>query len=308
MSAARKARAWLPSERLRILSHVLRSVVAAVILLLAVGEPLSAQEPPYWSPRGDERWILQTYQTDIVAPLGLVADSNWQNDLQPQIVIVPLFSGDTSVKPLSADQIAAYHQRDIRVVCTVAAGYWDQSTPDAKEFSPSMIGRTVWGDSGRRWLDIRNTGVRSLMDGRFAHAAEIGCDGIDATYLELWYQNTGFFITYGDQLAFNRYLADSAHSHGLSIGLHNTTQQIADLAGWYDFAIAESCLQAAECGIYTPFKELGKPVFQVEYDPITTEIHVCNASRELGYNTIIKGQNYLPPNAQRDTFARACQA
>jgi hypothetical protein len=277
-----------------------------MVLFLATALPSPAQETPYWTPNGDELWILQTYKTDLASSKGLVADSNWGKDLAPQIVIVPLYSGDSSIKPLSAEQVTRYHDRGMRVVCTVAAGYWDRSTPDAANFSPSMIGRSVWGDSGRRWLDIRNTGVRSLMDARFAHAAEIGCDGIDATYLELWYQNTGFFITYGDQLAYNRYLADSAHARGLSIGLHNTTQQIADLAGWYDFSIAESCLEAAECGIYAPFKALDKPVFHLEYDPITAEIHVCNASRELGYNTIIKARNYLPDNADPDTFARVC--
>jgi hypothetical protein len=291
------------------LSQVIRSVIAAFALLLAVASPLAAQEAPYWTPGGDELWILQTYKTELAGDQGLVADSNWGNNLEPQMVIVPLYSGDTSVKPLSAEQVTGYHDRGIRVVCTVAAGYWDRSTPDADRFSPSMIGRSVWGDANRRWLDIRNTGVRSLMDARFAYAAEIGCDGIDATYLELWYQNTGFFITYGDQLAFNRYLADSAHSHGLSIGLHNTTQQIADLVGWYDFAIAENCLQAAECGIYAPFLALGKPVFQVEDDAISAEIHICNAGRDFGYNTIIKTRNpdLFPPPFDIDTFARACR-
>jgi len=293
------------------LNHVFRSLVVAVLLLLPVAAaplPAPAQGTP-WIPRGDELWILQTYKTDLATSEGLVADSNWGKELQPQFVVVPLYSGDTSVPPLSAKQVASYHNQGIRVVCTIAFGYWDRSTPDSEQFSPSMIGRSVWGDADRRWLDIRNTGVRSLMDARMGHAAEIGCDAIDATYMELWYQTTGFFITYGDQLAYNRFLADSAHAHGLSIGLHNTTQQIADLVGWYDFAIAENCLEAAECGIYTPFKELDKPVFQLEYDAISSEIHICNAGRDFGYNTIIKTRNlnlFYPNRFEIDTFARAC--
>jgi hypothetical protein len=295
------------------LSHVVRSLFAAVILLLAAAGPLPAQETPYWTPQGNELWMFQTYQTELATEKGLVADSTWSTELygQVQMVILPLYSGDSGVKPLTPEQITSYHDRGVRVICTVVGGYWDRAAPDSDRFSPSMIGRSVWGDANRRWLDIRNTGVRSLMDDRFAHAAEIGCDGIDATYLELWYQNTGFFITYGDQLAYNRYLADTAHAHGLSIGLHNTTQQIADLAGWYDFAIAEGCLESADCGAYTPFKALDKPVFHVEYDRISSEIHICNAGRDFGYNTIIKTyrgdrNSFLPENRDPDTFARAC--
>ncbi len=162
-----------------------------------------------------------------------------------------------------------------------------------------MIGRPVWGDYSHRWVDIRNTGVRDLMASRIELAASIGCDAVDVSYLELWYQNTGFFITYGDQLSFNRFLADTAHGIGLAIALHNTSQQINDLVGWFDFAIVEGCLEAGECVLYAPFQALGKPVFHVEYTGMTYEMHVCNAARDLRFNSIIKEREH-------DRNARAC--
>jgi hypothetical protein len=175
------------------------------------------------------------------------------------------------------------------VVCSINAGYWDSQLPDADQFTPSMKGNDVWSDAGRRWADIRNTGVRRLMEARIAHAREIGCIGIDANYIELWYQDTGFYISYGDQINFSRWLADTAHNYGLSIGLHSAPYQLSDLVGWYDFGIADNCLDSGDCEAYTPFISAGKPVFDIEYNKMSSEVDICHASRELGFNTIIKG-------------------
>ncbi len=280
-----------------------------VIILLATAIPVDAgaQATPGWRPTGDERWIYQNYATQL-DPRGLRLDTDSNRSLVPRFVILPLHSGEPSVPPLTARQIDALHEEDIRVVCGIVAGYWDRSAPDSRAFTPAMIGKSVWGDDGRRWLDVRNTGVRQLMAERIAHADAIGCDAVDVSYLELWYQNTGFFITYGDQLAFNRFLADSAHALGLAIALHNTTQQINDLVGWFDFVIAEGCLEAGDCLLYTPFLELGKPVFHIEYEPMTWEMHVCNAGRDLGFNTIIKarGGDNSRQVLENDQRARAC--
>jgi hypothetical protein len=257
-----------------------------------------AQNNLRWLPDGNERWMFQNYQSQL-QPGGLVLDSNWNRALTPEFAVLPLYSSDPNVPPLSSRQIQALQDDNVRVVCSIVAGYWDRNAPDASEFTPPMIGRSVWGDANRRWIDVRNTGVRDLMAARIVQAAAIGCDAVDVSYLELWYQSTGFFITYGDQLAFNRFLADTAHANGLAVALHNTTQQIPDLVGWFDFAIVEGCLETGDCLLYTPFLELGKPVFHVEYIGMTFEMHVCNAGRDLGFNTIIKDR-------PQDTRARAC--
>lgn len=235
------------------------------MLLLAIvassfPQIVSAQEVTGWEPTGNERWIFQNYETTLTRG-GLILDTDWNRALVPGFVVIPLYSSDPDVDPLTTKDIDRYHEQNIRVVCSVVAGYWDRNAPDSTNFTPSMIGRSVWGDADRRWLDVRNTGVRDLIATRIAVAASIGCDAIDASYLELWYQNTGFFITYGDQLAFNRFLADSAHALGLAIALHNTTQQINDLVGWYDFAIAEGCSKPASASSTPPSRRSANPSF-----------------------------------------------
>jgi hypothetical protein len=275
----------------------LTKLLIVVLLVAAMPAVAEAQSGERWVPKNGQRWMFQNYETTL-QPAGLVLDTDG-TALVPEFVVIPLYSSDPDVEPLTEKQIAGFHERNIRVVCSVVAGYWDRNAPDSDAFAPAMIGRSVWGDDDRRWVDVRNSGVRDLMAARIARAASIGCDAIDASYLELWYQNTGFFITYGDQLAFNRYLADSAHAVGVAIALHNTSQQIHDLVGWYDFAIVEGCLEAGECMRYTPFQALGKPVFHVEYTGMTAEMHVCNAGRDLGFNTLIKDRAV-------DSSARAC--
>ena len=48
-------------------------------------------------------------------------------------------------------------------------------------------------------------------------------------------------------------LADLAHERGLSIGLKNDLDQVADLVDHFDFAINEQCFQYQECHLLAPF-------------------------------------------------------
>lgn len=252
-----------------------RLALLLVVLTLTIGgHGATAQTIP--TPARDARWLF------LSAP-GTVPDG-----ANVTMVILPLYdtNGDND---LTGAQVKSLNARGISVYCTINAGYWDAQLPDADLFNPSMKGANVWSDDKRRWADIRNTGVRQLMEARVANAAKIGCAGIDANYLELWYQNTGFYISYGDQLNYSRWFADTAHKYGLSIGLHNAPFQLADLVSWYDFGIAENCLDSGDCEAYTPFISAGKPVFNIESNAMSSELDICKAGRELGFNTIIKG-------------------
>ncbi len=65
---------------------------------------------------------------------------------------------------------------------------------------------------------------------------------------------TGFPLKYADQIAYNKFLADTAHSMGLAAGLKNDVDQLGDLVASFDFAINEQCNMYSECGTYAPFK------------------------------------------------------
>lgn len=67
-------------------------------------------------------------------------------------------------------------------------------------------------------------------------------------------QRSGFPLTAADQIAYNTWLADTAHSLGLAVGLKNDIAQVAELAPKFDFFVNEQCMQYSECGLYAPAK------------------------------------------------------
>ena len=249
--------------------RVIRLLLLAFLLPFLTAPRVYAQEIGYWVPPADARWTYQAATKDV------------PTDKNLSVAIVLLFSANE-------DQIKTLEMHGISTICAINVGYIDSTEPDYNQFRTSMIGKQVWSDS-RRWIDVRNTGVRALMQARMSLAKQIGCRGVVLTNMELWYNDTGFYISYGDQLVYNRWLADQAHQLGLSVGMHNTYFQVTDLVGWYDFGMTENCLDSGDCEAYTPFMSAGKPVFDIEYNSMSNEVDICQASRKLGFNTIIKG-------------------
>jgi hypothetical protein len=256
--------------------RVVQLIVGALLLLgLSNTEIVRADPSSYPVPSATARWTMVSQLTkDAISA-------------EVDVLIVPLFDA-SSGKPLDSRQIENLNARGITVLCSVIVGYWNVTDPDADDFTATMKGSSLWGDSNRRWLDIRNTGVWEIMESRFELAKQTGCSGVVGVYLQTFIENTGLPITGGDQLAYNRYLADAAHELGLSIGMYNTNYQADQLVSWYDFAVVESCLEAANCQDYVPFVTLKKPVFDIEYWSMNAELNICGATKDLGFNTIIK--------------------
>jgi len=128
------------------------------------------------------------------------------------------------------------------------------------------------------------------------------------------FRNTGFDLTKQDQIEFNTYLAKSAHSLGLGIGLKNSVELLKDIASLYDWFINESCFTFGECSQYSSTKKapgtLGKAIFIVEYcdarkelgEPTQSPKCYCGISIEQGYNTLIKMADLNAHRLPCDTF------
>lgn len=61
-------------------------------------------------------------------------------------------------------------------------------------------------------------------------------------------------------------MSKAAKSNGLGIGLKNSIDILPFLSSDIDFAVNEQCAQLSECGGYKFFLDLGKPVFNIEYN------------------------------------------
>ncbi len=113
-----------------------------------------------------------------------------------------------------------------------------------------------------------------------------GFDGVEADNVEGYELETGFELTAAEQLTYNEWLANTAHSLGLSIALKNDRNQVSELEPYFDFALDEECFQSEECGKLAPFIDAGKAVFETEYSLETSEF--CEQANAAGFMAMKK--------------------
>jgi hypothetical protein len=212
---------------------------------------------------------------------------------QWQLTGLPLdLSVDAEVYDIDAFETAAatvdaLHSRGRRVICYVNAGGWEDWRPDASRFPTDVIGKPLDGWPGERWLDIRRLDVLApLMEARLDMCQDKGFDAVEPDNIDGYINDTGFALSASDQLRFNRWLADTAHDRGMSIGLKNDLDQIGDLLAHFDWALSEECFAYDECELLVPFIAAGKAVFHVEYELGTAQF--CPRALALGFSSMAK--------------------
>jgi hypothetical protein len=203
-----------------------------------------------------------------------------------------------------APTVAALQAQGRKVVCYLSAGSWEDWRPDANQFPASVLGQEYEGWPGERWLDIRQIDLLApVMRARLDRCQAMGFDGVEPDNVDGYANETGFPLTYGDQLAYNRWLAAEAHARGLSIGLKNDGEQVRELLPDFDWALTEDCFAQEECGAFAPFVAAGKAVFAAEYtdewraEEFTGD--VCPQAGALAFRVILKDRDL-------DAWQRAC--
>ncbi|MEV5599517.1 endo alpha-1,4 polygalactosaminidase [Streptomyces sp. NPDC052496] len=237
------------------------------------GSPSSPGTPsgkprPIWHPKPGVDW-----QWQLTGKLDLSVDA-------------PVYDIDGFRE--KASTVADLHQRGRKVICYISVGAYEDFRPDARRFPKDVIGEEN-GWEGEKWLDIRRLDVlRPLMAERFDMCRDKGFDAVEPDNVDGYKNDTGFDLTAGDQLAFNRMIAKLAHDRGLSVGLKNDLDQIPQLVDDFDFAVNEQCAQYDECTKMTPFIKADKPVFHVEYElqadkfcPTTQQLHLSSLQKRL---------------------------
>lgn len=241
---------------------------------------------------------------DVTAWRPAVATS-WQWQLTGEIdTSLDVDAFDVDLFEVSDETIAALHDRDRIVICYFSAGSHEDWRGDADGFPAAAIGSPLDGWPGERWLDIRDEGTREVLAARLDLAAARGCDGVEPDNVDGFANDSGFDLSADDQLAFNRWLADEAHARGLSIGLKNDVDQIAELEPSFDWALNEECMAFDECDTVMPFIEAGKAVFHTEYvddaaDADARADEICGDALARGFSTLVKTWDL-------DAFRRAC--
>lgn len=217
----------------------------------------------------------------------------WQLSGYPVDTGVDAAVYDVDLFEVSDTQLADLHAAGRKVICYFSAGSREDWRADAGDFDSADVGRQLDGWPGENWLDIRSLRVRAIMETRLDYAASRGCDAVEPDNVDAYANNSGFPLTEGDQLDYNRFLSSAAHARGLSVGLKNAVDLIDALQPDFDWALNEECVAYAECAAYAPFLAAGKAVFHVEYVNSAAEgpglqASVCADPSRQGFSTLIK--------------------
>ncbi len=183
------------------------------------------------------------------------------------------------------DAVAKLHALGKKVICYIDVGAYETYRPDAYKFPAAVIGKANPDWDGSYWLDIRRTDVLGpIMLARMKMCQAKGFDAIEPDEIDAYANDSGFPLTYQDQINYNRFIADMAHSLGMSIGMKGDIDQVKDLEPYFDWVLNEDCFQYNECGLLKPFSTAGKAVFQVEYTRSTAAF--CPQANALNFNSM----------------------
>ena len=235
-----------------------------------------------WQPEPNTTW-----QWQLTDPLDRSVDVDMYD--------IDLFENDARV-------VEELHQAGRRVVCYLNVGSWEEWRPDADQFPAAVIGKKYTGWPGEKWLDIRQIDLLApIMRARLDECQAKGFDGVEPDNMDGYTNDTGFPLTYQNQLEYNLWLAAEAHARGLSIGLKNNPDQAMDLLPYYDWALVEGCFAQGWCDQVALFVEAGKAVFAVEYTDAGINLEeFCPQAKALHFSAILKDRDL-------GVYMEACQ-
>jgi hypothetical protein len=221
-------------------------------------------------------------------PVG--ATWQWQLSGLPINTSVDVAAYDVDLFTTTDKELATLKADGRTVICYFSAGSWEGFRPDAADFSAAGKGNPLDDPfQDELWLDIRSDEARTLMQRRLDLAAARGCDAVEPDNVDGYRNDTGFELTPADQLDYNRFIAAQAHARGLSVGLKNDIDQLADLEPDFDWALNEECFTFHECAQYQDnFLAANKAVFHAEYVDPHRLTAVCAVTAPLGLSTAIK--------------------
>jgi hypothetical protein len=207
---------------------------------------------------------------------------------------IDLFDSNASV-------VETLHAAGRIAICYISVGSWEDWRPDAVQFPEDVIGAEYEGWPGEKWLDIRRIDLLApIMRARLDLCREKGFDGVEPDNIDGYTNDTGFDLTYEDQLRYNLWLANEAHARGLSLGLKNDPDQVEDLLHSFDWALTEDCFADKWCDRVLPFIRAGKAVFVAEYTDTGIALDdFCSQAEKIGLSAILK-------HRELDAYREAC--
>jgi hypothetical protein len=263
-----------------------------VIAALALAVNVSAASASWWKPPAKPTWYWQLS--------GTINNSR-------AVEIYDLDYEETTKK-----EITTLHGKGIHVICYVDVGGAENYRSDYSQFEKleeeghEVMGNEIPEWEEERWINIRELKyVEPIMQARLETCASKGFDAVEIDEDEAWLNETGIEsgpITAGQQLTYNKWLAETAHALGMAVFQKNDSPQSGEQVSSFDGAIAEQCNEftsgeAYSCSQYVPYVEAGKPVLDAEYS--LTKAKFCAKDEALGFmgarfNVALNGNRFEP--------------
>ncbi len=223
-----------------------------------------------------------------------IGDNDIDTSIEADVYDVDLYVDQSIIDEL--------HAKGHKVICYISVGSWENWRPDKDEFPPEVLGKDYEGWPGEKWLDIRQIDkLAPIMLARLDLCQKKRFDALEPDNMDIYTNDTGFPLTYDDQLKYALWLADEAHERGLAIGVKNAPDQVKDLVEHFDFAITEDAFYYHWAEDMLPFIETGKPVFAAEYTDLGGNFEsYCQKSKKLEFSTILK-------NRGLDAWVQTCR-
>lgn len=217
---------------------------------------------------------------------------------KPLVPDVPVY--DVDVFDTSKATISALKAKGKTVICYFSGGTAENWRSDYSQFDQNKdLGNALADWDGENWVNINNANMRAIMKNRIQLAASKGCDAIDPDNTDVNSNDNGMGITKAQAINYFQFLASTAATLGLKIGLKNSIEWLPDVSSIISFAVNESCDEYNECNAYDSFLASGKPVFHIEYPAnaptkVTAKektTYCSDASKSVRMSTVMKSQN-----------------
>jgi len=222
----------------------------------------------------------------------------WQIQLQGDINVidgVDVYAVDYTASQSSIDAAKA---NGAKVMCYISAGSAEDWRPDYADFPDYVIGNAYQGWPGEYWLDIRNIdALAPIMRARIDACAAKGFDAIDADNVNVFSNDSGFYVTRQDSIDYIRWLANESHIRGMAFSLKNSESLVSELVDDVDMMQSESCFVWGNCENASQMSAANKPVFAVEYEDAinsATFRDACNVAANLNLQMIYRDRALTP--------------
>lgn len=256
-----------------------------LLLIIIIAFQVSCDEDEPVIPDG--QWYIPAPETTFDWDLRGDIPSN--TSYAAKVIDIDAFENDAAF-------VANLHAQNKKVFAYVSVGSIEDWRPDVADFPNSIIGNNYPGWEGEKFIDISNIeALAPIMRARLDMIKEKGFDGVEPDNIDLNSWTTaelGFEITETDIINYSNWLANEAHSRGLSIGQKNASDLAPQLVNTFDWILLEDAFYddfATEAQIYiTKNKAVFATEYTDNYNAILFDEQVCPQANTMSYTAILK--------------------